>query len=216
MLAARMAHYVSRKWRFGQAADSHSCRDQGKTRSDSARDLSQMIRGQGGSGLIPTFPNTRARQDAARGQVISLGNIKRAHELLRPASEISQPETTTTQQQHNTFTPQAGTLEIKAGSGSRSTVTEEQPRHGLRTTGVAAAAAQQQESRSSSAPRPRSRSAPDLPQWGAPACRGVTAAAAAATDRGGGSARADQDPDPDSAASSCPLFPQRFHPALNP
>ena len=65
--------------------------------------------------------------------MISLGNIKWAQDLLRPASEISQPETTTTQQQHNTFTPQAGTRELANGSGSRSRTATEEPRHGLRT-----------------------------------------------------------------------------------
>ena len=112
MLAACMAHYASWRRRFGQAADSHSCRDQGKTGGDSARDLSQMIQSQDGPGIIPTFSNPRAVQGSARGQVISLGNTKWAQELLRPVSEIFQPETTPTQQQPSTFIPQAGTLEI--------------------------------------------------------------------------------------------------------
>ena len=112
MLAASLAFDASRRRGIGQAADSHSCRDQGKTRGGSARDSSPMIQSKDSPGIIPTFSTSRAAQGSAQAQVISLGNIKWTRELLRPISEMSQPETTTTQQQPNTFIPQAGTLAI--------------------------------------------------------------------------------------------------------
>ena len=146
MLAACMAHYASRRRQFGQAADSHSCRDQGKTRGDSARDLSQTTRSQDGPGIIPTFSNPRVRQGAARSQVISLGNIKWAQELLRPASEISQPETTTTQQQHNTVIPQAGTLADGVDPPDQEEEAEEPgPRSGSAVASSTAAALEEDE-----------------------------------------------------------------------
>lgn len=127
MLAAIFAYYVLRAGRIGQAADSYSCRDQGKTRGESARILSQTIRGQSSGISIPAFTMNRVGQGANPCQV-SLGNTKWAQEILRPVSAMSQPETIITIQQHNTFTVPATDPELGNGSEAATTTTGPQRR----------------------------------------------------------------------------------------
>ena len=117
MLTAAVALNAS-EWRGAwQAADSHSCRDQGKIRGGSAWDLSLMVQGRGGSGIIPTFANSRAVRSSVRAQAPSLGNINWSQELLQPKPlGMPQPETTTTTQQHNnTPPPKSGAAQPRAG-----------------------------------------------------------------------------------------------------
>ena len=115
-----------------QAADSHSCRDQGKTRGGSARDSPLMIQSRGGPGIIPTFSNSWAAQSPARAQAPSLGNINWSQELLQPITlEMPQPETTPTTQQHNnTPQPKAGAPTTRAGNMDRDRKSKKNRRQG--------------------------------------------------------------------------------------
>ena len=115
MFAAILIHCGPRAARIRLATDSHSCRDQWKTRGASARVLSQTIRGQGSGIHIPACTMTRGGTGAIPCQV-SLGNTKWAQEILRPVSAMSQPETTTNKQ-HNTFIIPAPAPETELGSG---------------------------------------------------------------------------------------------------
>ena len=168
MLAALLIQGV-RATCIGLAADSHSCRDQGKPRGTSAR-VFQPIRGFCSGIDIPAFTITRDGDGAFPQQVISLGNTKWAQDILRPMSVMSQSETTTTKQ-HNTFiepTPETE-LEDRADGKATGTATpraatpEWRSTAGGPTAATATTRSPQQEQSQEPAYLPRRRS---------PSCRG--------------------------------------------
>ena len=151
MFAAILTYCVPRAVRIGLAADSYSCRDQGKTRGESARVLPQTIRGHGSGIHIPAFTITRDVKGAIPRQV-SLGNTKWAQEILRPMSVVSQSETTTTKQHNYKTTPDGGkgTGAAEQGPGADPSGEEQERRRRLAPAGApplapAAAAAGREE-----------------------------------------------------------------------
>ena len=193
MLAAIFAHYVPRAGRIGQAADSYSCRDQGKTRGESARVLSQTIRGQSSGISIPAFTMNRVGQGANPCQV-SLGNTKWAQEILRPVSAMSQPETITTIQQHNTFTspatdPELGNgIDREAARPRRLNPTTGRRQHGSKEAGGRRHDEDRQGQPAPPPPRPITPSSPQEqrylppPPTARPSCRGPPRPVAAAAE----------------------------------